>query len=361
MQGHGYAIIMAGGRGERFWPLSTSARPKQLLSLVGDKPLLTQAVDRIRGLFPLDHVYVITNAALVQPTREVVPDLPAENIVGEPCGRDTAAAIAVGAGLVQARDPGAAFCVLTADQVMQDVELFRETLTEGLKLALAREVLITIGIKPTYPSTGFGYIESGVAVHQGGRIAFLEGRRFLEKPDGATATKLVESGRYYWNAGMFIWSVASIRNAFANCRPALASLLDKVAAVGPGPALDRLMAAEYPALERISIDYAVMEKAANIVMAQGLFRWDDVGSWPALENHFDKDGAGNVLIGDCEQVETTNSIVVSKGRLTALLGVKDLIVVQAEGATLVCAKSRAQDIKRIVQQVAGKGTHQALL
>jgi len=358
---HAYAVIMAGGKGERFWPLSTSARPKQLLSLVGDKPLLTQAVDRIRGLFPLDHIYVITNAALVQATREVVPDLPPANIVGEPCGRDTAAAIAIGAGLIAARDPEAAFCVLTADQVMQDVDLFRETLTEGLNLALTHDVLITIGIKPTHPSTGFGYIESGDPVHRAGRITFLEGKRFMEKPDGTTATRFVESGHYYWNAGMFIWSIASIRKAFADCRPALATLLDQARKAGAGAALDQLMAFEYPALEKISIDYAVMEKSTNIVMAQGLFRWDDVGSWPALENHFAKDSNSNILIGDCEQVDTHNSIVVSNGRLTALLGVKDLIVVQAEGATLVCAKDRAQDIKKLVQQVARTGTRDALL
>ena len=361
MLNQGYAIIMAGGRGERFWPLSTTSRPKQLLSLVGDKPLLAQAVDRIRGLFPLDHIYVITNASLVAATREVVPDLPAANIVGEPCGRDTAAAIAVGGGLVQARDPGAAFCVLTADQVMQDVDLFRETLGEGLALALRREVLITIGIKPTYPSTGFGYIESGREVHKAGRVTFLEGLKFMEKPDGATAGRFVASGRYYWNAGMFIWSVRAIRAALAACRPSLAALMDRVAGVGSSEALDRLMAAEYPGLERISIDYAVMEKSPNIVMAQGLFRWDDVGSWPALEHHFDRDADGNVLVGDCEQVDSSNSIVVSKGRLTALLGVRDVIVVQADGVTLVCAKERAQDMKQLVQQIVRHGGHDALV
>jgi mannose-1-phosphate guanylyltransferase len=198
-------------------------------------------------------------------------------------------------------------------------------------------------------------------VHRAGRITFLQGHRFMEKPDGATATRFVESGRYYWNAGMFIWSLASLRKAFTACRPPLAALMDKVAAGGGGEPLDRLMAAEYPGLERISIDYAVMEKAANIVMAQGLFRWDDVGSWPALENHFEKDAAGNVLVGDCTAVDTRDSIVVSKGRLTAVLGVKDVIIVQAEGATLVCAKDRAQDLKKLVQQVAAAGTHDALL
>jgi mannose-1-phosphate guanylyltransferase len=358
---HAYAVILAGGKGERFWPLSTSRRPKQLLSLVGEKTLLAQAVDRIRGLFPIDAIYVITGAALAQATREAVPDLPPANIIGEPCGRDTAAAIAVGAGVIQARDPRAAFCVLTADQVMQDVDLFRETLGESIALAQARDVLITIGIRPTYPSTGFGYIEAGAEVSRGGRIRFLEGRRFMEKPDGATATRLVDSGRHYWNAGMFIWSLAALRAAFMSWRPPLAMLMDKAAAAGGGAALDRLMAAEYPGLERISIDYAVMEKAANIVMAQGLFRWDDVGSWPALEGHFGKDDAGNVLLGDCVTLEARDSIVLSRGRLTALLGVTGVIVVQAEGVTLVCAKDRAQDLKKLVQEIAATGRHDALL
>jgi len=354
---HAYAVIMAGGRGERFWPLSTLKRPKQLLSLVDDTPLLTQAVERIRPLLAPDRIFVITSASLVEATRAVVPELPAENVIGEPCGRDTAAAIAVGAGLVKRRDPGAAFCVLTADHVIRDLDLFRETLSEGLKLASRKDVLITIGIKPTYPSTGFGYIETGASAGTAGRIRFLEGKRFLEKPDAATAARFIEAGRYYWNAGMFIWSVRTIESAMAAHRPALAPLIAKVAGAAGEQGVTRVMESVYPTLEKISVDYAIMEKASNIVTAEGLFRWDDVGSWPALAGVFDADASGNIVIGQCEHVDSAGNIVYSKERLTALLGVKDMIVVQAGGATLVCARDRAQDLKKIVQRLVDKGTY----
>lgn len=358
---HAYAVIMAGGKGERFWPLSTAARPKQLLALVEDKPLLAMAVDRIRPLLDLDRIFVITSDALVNATRLAVPDLPHRNIIGEPCGRDTAAAIAVGAGLVKRRDPAAAFCVLTADHVIRDLELFRETLAEGLRLAHQRDVLITIGIKPTYPSTGFGYIESGKAAARGGRIRFLQGKRFLEKPGAATAARFVRSGRHYWNAGMFIWSVKAIEAAMTAHRPALAGLIGRVAAARTARAVNGVMEDVYPALERISIDYAIMEKSSNILMAEGLFRWDDVGSWPALAGLFGKDDADNVMIGRCEQVDSSGTIVYSKERLTALLGVKDVIVVQAGGATLVCARDRAQDLKKIVQKLSSKPGYEDVL
>ncbi len=354
---HAYAVIMAGGKGERFWPLSTAKRPKQLLSLVDDTPLLAQAVERIRPLLAADRIFIITSASLVEATRAAAPELPAANVIGEPCGRDTAAAIALGAGLVKRRDPQAAFCVLTADHVIRDLDLFRETLAEGLRLAMRKDVLITIGIKPTFSSTGFGYIESGAPAGTAGRIRFLDGKRFLEKPDGATAERFIKDGRYYWNAGMFIWSVKSIEAAIAAHRPALSPLIAKVAGADGEQGVNRVMEALYPGLEKISVDYAIMEKASNIVMAEGLFRWDDVGSWPALAGLFDEDASGNVLIGQCEQVDAAGNIVYSKERLTALLGVRDVIVVQAGGATLVCAKDRAQDLKKIVQRLTEKGTY----
>lgn len=358
---HVYAVIMAGGKGERFWPLSTAARPKQLLALVEDKPLLAMAVDRIRPLLKPDRIFVITSEALVAATRRVVPGLPRRNIIGEPCGRDTAAAIALATGIIKGRDPDAVFCVLTADHVIRDLDLFRETLAESLHLARLQDVLITIGIKPTYPSTGFGYVEAGQEAERAGHIRFLRGKRFLEKPDAATAARFVRARRYYWNSGMFIWSVRAIEAAMAAHCPALADLIEKAAAARTTRALDNVMEAVYPGLERISIDYAIMEKVSNILMAEGLFRWDDVGSWPALAEFFRKDGAGNVMIGRCEQVDCAGNIVYSRERLTALLGVKDVIVVQAGGATLVCARNRAQDLKRIVQHLSRKPGHEDVL
>ncbi len=356
-----YAVILAGGKGERFWPLSTTRRPKQFLSLVGDRSLLAQAVDRLHGLIPPERVFVITNQDLVAAAIEAAPDLPPANIIGEPVGRDTAAAVALGAALVKARDPQAAFAVLTADHVMGDLDCFRATLRESLALARRQDVLITIGIPPTEPSTAYGYIETGAALGEHGGVPFLKAKRFVEKPPLDQARAYVEAGTYCWNSGMFIWSVAAVERAFAAHRPALAGLLNRLADADRHGQLVAALATEYPALEKISIDYALMEKASNIVMARGLFRWDDVGSWTALENHFPKDAAGNVVVGDAHVLGGAGNIVYSRGQLTAVIGLDNVIVVQAAGVTLVCAKDRAQDIKKLLEQVRATGRHQDVL
>lgn len=353
-----YAVILAGGRGERFWPLSTTRRPKQLLSLVGDEPLMAQAVSRLEGLIPPERIFVITNEDLVEATRDSIPVVPSKQIIGEPMGRDTAPAVALGALLVKAEDPGAAFCVLTADHVIGDLDVFRKTLREGMKLARSRDVLITIGIEPQGPSTGYGYIEAGEPDRQAAGVEFFRAKRFVEKPDLETAEEYVRSGRYFWNSGMFIWSVSALEKGLKAHRPPLAEMMDRLAGkVGRGDFLQSVQA-EYENLEKISIDYALMEKADNIVMAKGVFAWDDVGSWPALENHFTPDQAGNVVIGETEGLDAGSNIVYSKDRLTALLGVENLVVVQAEGVTLVCAKDRAQDIKKLVEQVRKAGRYE---
>ncbi|TAN37028.1 MAG: mannose-1-phosphate guanyltransferase [Verrucomicrobia bacterium] len=356
-----YAVIMAGGKGERFWPASTSKRPKQLLSLVGEKTLLAQAVERLDGLIPPQNIFVITNRDLVKAARKAAPMLPAKQIIGEPMGRDTAAAIALGAALIAARNPEATFCVLTADQVIGNRKLFQRTLGEGLARAAKQDELITIGMQPVFPSTGFGYIEAGNTL--GGRegIAFHKAERFVEKPDQETAEEYVRSGKYYWNGGMFIWSVRTFTRALAKHRPPLLQLLEKLRRVAGTAKLDAVLAREYPKLEKISVDYALMEKANNIVMIHGEFPWDDVGSWPALENHIAKNAEGNTVVGDYASLHSTGNIVMSRGRLTALIGVKDLIVVQAKGVTLVCAKDKAQDIKKMVEQLKAGGQHDEVL
>ncbi len=356
-----YAVIMAGGKGERFWPLSTSKNPKQLLALVGDKPLIAQAVDRLDGLVPPENVFVVTNADLIEATRAAAPQLPPENIVGEPVGRDTAAAVACGGALVAARDPEGVFAVLTADQVMGDLNVFSATLKGGMDLAAQNNILVTIGIKPTFPSTGFGYIESGNTFESAEGIEFRKAVRFVEKPDEAAASEYLAIGKFYWNSGMFIWSVQSLKKAFAAHCPEMAELMDILTGYAKDGKIVEGMDATYPNLGKISIDYALMEKADNIVMACGTFAWDDVGSWPALESHFPQDECGNTKIGQVETLNADGNIVYSKDRLTAVIGVKDLIVVQAEGVTLVCPKDRAQDIKQMVVALREKGDFSKLL
>lgn len=359
--GNRYAVIMAGGKGERFWPLSTSKHPKQLLALVGDKPLIAQAVDRLEGLIPPERIFVITNADLVAATLEAAPQLPRENVVGEPMGRDTAAAVACGGALVAAKDPEAVFCVLTADQVMKNTNLFRTTLEESMKLAEQHEILLTIGIEPTFASTGFGYIESGELYHATDAVSFRSASRFVEKPDEDTALSYLETGRFFWNSGMFIWSVLSLQKAFGLHCPEMLKLMDALFDGAKRGQVDAAMEATYPSLKKISIDYALMEKAENIVMACGTFGWDDVGSWPALTNHFAQDDSDNTVIGSAEMFDASGNIVVSKNHLTALIGVENLVVVQAEGVTLVCPKDRAQEIKQLVVALRKKGEYTSLI
>lgn len=356
-----YAVIMAGGKGERFWPLSTSKHPKQLLALVGDKALIAQAVDRLDGLIPPENIFVVTNADLVEATQNAAPMLPAENIVGEPIGRDTAAAVACGGALVAAKDPEGVFAVLTADQVMGDLDVFKATLTGGMDLAEINDVLVTIGIQPTFPSTGFGYIEAGDDFGSAEGVQFKKAVRFVEKPGAETAQNYLDSGTFFWNSGMFIWSVPNLLNAFAAHCPEMKKLMDDLTDYAMRGEIFQGLEKIYPTLGKISIDYALMEKADNIVMACGTFVWDDVGSWPALEGHFPQDEAGNTLIGECEQIDSKNNIIYSKDRVTAVIGAEDLIVVQADGVTLVCPKDRAQDIKQMVVALREKGGRDEIL
>ncbi|MDD4871789.1 MAG: sugar phosphate nucleotidyltransferase [Kiritimatiellae bacterium] len=361
MAGKSYAIIMAGGKGERFWPLSTSKHPKQVLSLVGGKPLLVLAVERLKGLIPPGRILVITSKDLVKVTAKTVPALPKENIIGEPFGRDTAAVCALASGIIKARDPNGLFCVLTADHVITDITKFQQNINDSLHLAATADILITIGIKPTFPSTGFGYIETGNVIKAAGKTTFLKALRFVEKPDKKQAEKYIVSGNFCWNSGMFVCSVTSMQNALARHAPQLLKMANRMEKAAGTNHFNSILANEYSKLEKISFDYAVMEKSDNIIMAKASFKWDDVGSWTALENHFTKDNNGNVIVGISEILDSFSNIVVSNDRLTALLGVRDLVVVQAEDATLVCHKDKAQEVKKMVQLLMKNRKYKSLL
>jgi mannose-1-phosphate guanylyltransferase len=347
-----YAVILAGGSGERFWPLSTIARPKQFISLFGGRPLLSLAVERLQGFIPPERIFIITAERLVENTASAAWHVPRANIVGEPCKRDTAPAIAVACGMVRRRDPDGVACILTADQLMSDAETFRRTLADAVQVADSAAAIVTIGIQPTAPATGFGYIEAGDAVETHTETRFHKADRFVEKPDAYTAARYVESGKYFWNSGMFIWRTGVMYAALKEHAPELGALCDAVAEADTSDAVDAVMRRDYPSLRAISIDYAVMEHAKNIVVARGAFGWDDVGSWPAVAGHFKADLAGNVVVGTCEPMESVNNIVVSEKRLTALIGVNGLVVVQSDNATLICPKERAEDVKKLLRRIA---------
>ncbi len=356
-----YAVILAGGQGKRFWPMSTASSPKQLLNLLGDRTLLQMAVDRVRDIIPIENIIVLTNQSLVEASRRAAPELPPENIVGEPIGRDTAPAVALSCLLVERRNPAGVFAILTADQIMKNVPLFQQTLAESFDVATRQDSIITIGIEPSEPSTSFGYIETGERIDGPGEIDFHTVERFVEKPDADIACKYLASGKYLWNAGMFIWSVGTLRRGLSRYAPHLVDMIDRLHGLPDDADFMRGVAVEYEGLERISIDYALMEKADNIIVAKGSFEWDDLGSWTALANHRGSDNEGNVVIGDLQQVDSGGNIVVSRNRLTALIGVQDLVVVQTDKVTLVCPRERAQDVKQMVDKLERQGGYDEVL
>ena len=345
-----YAVILAGGNGERLWPLSTPERPKQFVELFGGKPLIRHAVDRLEGLIPPERVLVVTAERLVPMTRKALPGVPRANIFGEPCRRDTAAAAAVACGLVmRLGGPDAVGCILTADQLMDPADRFRQALGDAIKAAAKTGAIVTMGVVPTCPATGFGYIEAADVVDLGTKTQFSAVRRFVEKPDARTAEKYIATGRFSWNAGMFIWKAAAMEAEFAAWAPDIGALIGKVAtAKNVAETLRR----EYPALRAISVDYAVMEKTKNILVAKSEFRWDDVGSWLAIPNHFSRDDDGNTRLGRTAVLGTSGSVVVSgDAHLTAVVGLSDVVVVHTPEATLVCSKDRVGDLKALIKSL----------
>lgn len=358
-----YVVIMAGGRGERFWPQSRLRRPKQLLPIVGDSPLLKQTVDRLAGLVPPENIYVITNTEQAPAVAEICPEIPAEQIVAEPEGRDTAAAVGLAAILVRRRDPDATFAVLPADHVIKDSEGFRRVMTAAFEAATRQDALVTIGIEADMPATGYGYIHRGEEGAPANGLPIYTVRRFVEKPDVETAQTYIDSGEYFWNAGMFIWRVPVVVAAFEQYAPELwAGLLGVDQSLADGATLDAALATHYGSLKKISVDYAIMEKADNVLTIPSAFDWDDVGAWPALARHLDPDTDGNVSRGDSVIHDSKGNIIISgKGHLVAVLGIEDCIVVHTGDATLVCPRDRAQDIKQLVKQIASDPRYKGLV
>jgi mannose-1-phosphate guanylyltransferase len=344
-----YALILAGGSGERFWPVSRRARPKQLLRLVSDKTLLEETLARLEGLISPERILILTNAEQERAVRKLLATFPKENIVAEPAKRDTAAAIALGAGWVALRDHAAIMVVLPADHVIANRPAFQETLTLAADAAQETSELVTIGIKPTWACPGFGYIEHGKPVHLRKRPATeLIHRvvRFREKPNPDLAESFLRRGNFRWNAGMFVWSVPTILREFNRHAPELADFISQLRAPGN---FETALRDRFTKLPRISFDYAIMEKADRVLVVEASFDWDDIGSWHAVANYFEKDKRGNVANCTITTVDSSNNIVFEEnGTTVALLGVHDLIVVRTPDAVLVCHRHEAERIKDLI-------------
>ena len=358
-----FVIIMAGGRGERFWPVSREKTPKQLIPLLGGRSFLQQAVERVLPLAPLGNILVITNESQAPEVRKQLPKLPRENVIAEPMGRDTCAAITLGAALVGARSTTGVMAVLPADHVIDEEKKFQQVLGDAFDLAGRAQAIVTIGIKPTEPATGYGYIRVGEPLPppQGAKAcktAFYRAEKFVEKPQYDQALEYINSGRYRWNAGMFVWSFATLTEGLQRHQPEMYEACQRWFKAAGNPAkLKRVLAREYPGLKRLSIDYALMERAGNVIVAEAAFSWDDLGSWTALARHLKADPDGNCAVGEFISLDAARNIIFdarTPARRTpiAVVGLRDAILVQTDDATLLAHKSQAQKVKELVKKLA---------
>ncbi len=356
-----YALIMAGGIGSRLWPLSRMMRPKQSLKLIGDSTMMEHSVDRIVALFGAEGIFVVTRSEHVPILAEQAPELPAANFIVEPEGRGTAPAIGLGAIHLHKQDPNAVMAVLTADHYITKTGYFRQVLAAAAKVA-QEENLVTLGITPSSPSTGYGYIQQGERIAEIDGFEVFRAARFTEKPDQQTATEMVGSGRYSWNSGMFIWRVDRILEEFQRQMPEFYEQLAAVEATIGTPdyqeALDRI----WPRVAKETIDYGIMERAEDVAVIPVDIGWSDVGSWGSLPPLLEADEQGNYVIGSHLGVDTSDSLIFEHGtdRLIATIGLKDMIIIDTDDAVLVCPLDREQDVKAIVNLLEAHGDGERL-
>ncbi len=352
------ALIMAGGRGERFWPRSRKALPKQFLALTDDDRTMIQlTVDRILPLVDIEDVYVATNRDYKELVKEQLPGIPEENILCEPVGRNTAPCIGLGAMHILSKYDDAVMMVLPSDSLIKDGDRYRELISEGFDIAAEGENLITMGIRPGYPETGYGYIKYN---DEGSRGSAYKVDKFVEKPSLELAKEYLATGRYLWNAGMFMWKVSTIVKLFERFLPdMLKGLYDIKDAIGTADE-DKVLKDIFPGLESISIDYGIMEKADSIYTFTGDFGWDDVGSWLAVARIRDTDDDNNLIEGNVVSVGVKDSIILAKDKMIAAVGLKDIVVVDTDDATLICDRAATGDIKKVLETLRERGREEYL-
>jgi mannose-1-phosphate guanylyltransferase len=343
-----WAVILAGGSGTRLWPMSREEMPKQALTLVGERSMFQHSVDRLLPLFPIERILVVTRAEYSQLLLEQMPELPEQNFIIEPVGRGTAPAIGLAAVHLKKRDPNAVMAILTADHFIKDTDSFRRVLNAAETAANAG-YLVTLGIQPTFPSTGFGYIEQGDPIDSEEIGGIFHVSRFIEKPDQETALQLVADGRYTWNSGMFVWRVDRIMEELALHMPALFEGLSSIYAHINQTDNEDTMAVVWEQVQKETIDYGVMEKADRIAVLPASIGWVDVGSWSSMALLHSKDADGNIWTSPHIGIDTSGIICVAPRRkLVATIGVADMIIVDTPDALLVCNKDREQDVRAVL-------------
>ncbi len=352
------ALIMAGGRGERFWPRSRKSMPKQFLSLTDDgKTMIQQTVERILPLVAMEDIYIATNRDYKALVREQLPDIPEENILCEPVGRNTAPCIGLGAVHVEKKYGDAVMIVLPSDHLVKHTSIFRQTLEDACEVAEQGSCLVTLGITPDTPETGYGYIKFKPDMTLGRALAV---ERFVEKPDLETAKAYLASEQYLWNSGMFIWKASSILANIQKFLPETWEGLKRIEASIGTAKEQAVLEREFAAFPSVSVDYGVMEKAEDIYILSGSFGWDDVGSWLAVERLKTSNEFGNVVNGNVVAIEAKNSIIQGQEKLIALVGVENMIVVDTPDALLICEKDHAGDIKKVLETLRMCGREEYL-
>lgn len=345
------AVIMAGGRGERFWPKSRNSRPKQFLSLTSDgETMIQKTVKRLLPIVELEDIYIVTNAAYKQLVLEQVKGLPEENILAEPCARNTAPCIAFAAAVINQKYDDAVMLVLPSDHLIGYENIYISTLKKAIKVAREEKNLVTIGITPTYAETGYGYINFGEECGDAFKV-----ERFVEKPDKKTAKGYLASGKYLWNSGMFVWKISSVMENIKNFMPDIYEGAVKIGEAFGTPDFEDTLVREFTAFRSESIDFGIMEKAENIYTIPGSFGWDDVGSWLAVERINETDDAKNYIDGDVIAVDSERTTICGGKRLVAAIGVEDIVIVDTDDVLLVCSKNHTQDVKKVITQLRESG------
>lgn len=367
-----YPVILAGGRGTRFWPLSRKKKAKQLLALDGDQTMIQQTVARLLPSASPPNFWIITNRDLRAGILQQLPALDPAHVVAEPVGRNTAPAIGLAAFILAQRDPNAVLGLFPSDHVIADEETFRANVAKGVELAAAGENIVVMGIEPTRAETGYGYIEAGAPVGEskpglGETIDVLRVRRFREKPDPETAQKFVDAGNYYWNSGMFVWSARTLTQALREYLPKTADLLEKIATAYGTPEFEAVFSELYPQCDNISVDYAVLEprsakgeSQANIYCIPSEFGWNDLGSWAALYEHRlahlkNADPSANIVAAlSSFTMKANGNYIHAPGKFVAAVGVDNLVVVETEDALLITTRDQAQDVGKVVKYLDEK-------
>jgi len=358
-------VILAGGSGTRFWPRSRRARAKQVLALEGERTMIQQTLERLQPLASADNVWVITNCWLRDVIAEQLPKVPNRQVICEPCARNTAPACALAAFLLERTEPETVLGVFPSDQVVKDVARFAEVIGAGVKLAAAGENIVVLGVQPTRPETGYGYVEQGAAMDAIDGVSVTRVKRFREKPDPATAERFLAAGNFAWNGGIFLWSAKTLAAAIREHVPDMAPMLETIAAAFGTPEFERVFEEEYPKCENISVDYAILErrsakgeKRSNIYCLPADFGWTDLGSWASLHEHLGDDDGDNVMDGATTglfAIQSSGNYVFAPGKTVALLGVDGLVVVETPDALLITTRERSQDVSKLVRAIHESG------